>query len=579
MPAQNTAALPRNRGSMGTKTRSTVPTEIGKFHLSRYAYYGLLALTILSFALIRFRLRDMPLERDEGEYAYAGQLILQGIPPYHLAYNMKFPGTYAAYSLILCLFGQTPAGIHTALLLLNAATTLMVYFLGNQLFGFQTGTVAAVTYALLSTSQSVLGLAGHASHLVVAAALPGVLLLVKAVSADNKLLLFFSGLMFGLAFLMKQPGALFIVFGVFYLVQRARQRLFQRNTVVELAVFTLGAALPFVLTCLILLWAGVIHQFFFWTFAYGRQYGGEESLADGIQNFLDVAPLVIGPSSFIWILAGLGITSPLWSREASRHSVFLIGFTICSFLAVVPGLYFREHYFVFLLPAVSLLAGVAIECTTRILRQTRSGRAFQFVPIIALALACGHSLFGQQAVLFELSSNAACRASYGVNPFVEAEVLGKYLEQEMSKNATLAVLGSEPEIYFYSHRHSATGYIYMYGLLERQKFAFSMQKQMIQEVEASQPEFLVYVDVPTSWLADVGSPEEISLRQWVMKFVPQYYEPTGIIDLLGDQTQYVWADAAQTYRPRSPYVIRVYRRRTAASLQNLGSDFRLSGGI
>ena len=25
----------------------------------------------------------MPLERDEGEYAYAGQLILQGIPPYN----------------------------------------------------------------------------------------------------------------------------------------------------------------------------------------------------------------------------------------------------------------------------------------------------------------------------------------------------------------------------------------------------------------------------------------------------------------------------------------------------------------
>lgn len=37
-----------------------------------------------------------PLERDEGEYAYAGQLMLQGIPPYQLAYNMKLPGTYAA---------------------------------------------------------------------------------------------------------------------------------------------------------------------------------------------------------------------------------------------------------------------------------------------------------------------------------------------------------------------------------------------------------------------------------------------------------------------------------------------------
>ena len=36
---------------------------------------------------VRWRLLGMPLERDEGEYAYAGQLLLQGIPPYQLAWN------------------------------------------------------------------------------------------------------------------------------------------------------------------------------------------------------------------------------------------------------------------------------------------------------------------------------------------------------------------------------------------------------------------------------------------------------------------------------------------------------------
>jgi len=41
-----------------------------------------------------------PAERDEGEYAYASQLILQNTPPSKLAYNMKFPGTYAAYTVI-----------------------------------------------------------------------------------------------------------------------------------------------------------------------------------------------------------------------------------------------------------------------------------------------------------------------------------------------------------------------------------------------------------------------------------------------------------------------------------------------
>src|SRR5437899_1091529 len=77
----------------------------------------LVGLTILFVVVVRVRLREMPLERDEGEYAYAGQLMLQGVPPYQDAYNMKLPGTYAAYALIMAVFGQSAAGIHFGLML------------------------------------------------------------------------------------------------------------------------------------------------------------------------------------------------------------------------------------------------------------------------------------------------------------------------------------------------------------------------------------------------------------------------------------------------------------------------------
>ena len=69
-----------------------------------------LAALLLFIGYVRFRLVDMPLERDEGEYAYAGQLLLQGIPPYELAYNIKLPGTYLMYAAGMAIFGQTLAG-------------------------------------------------------------------------------------------------------------------------------------------------------------------------------------------------------------------------------------------------------------------------------------------------------------------------------------------------------------------------------------------------------------------------------------------------------------------------------------
>src|SRR5438046_6526839 len=52
--------------------------------------WWVLAVAVFSLTTaVRIRLLGIPLERDEGEYAYAGQLLLQGIPPYKLAYSMK----------------------------------------------------------------------------------------------------------------------------------------------------------------------------------------------------------------------------------------------------------------------------------------------------------------------------------------------------------------------------------------------------------------------------------------------------------------------------------------------------------
>src|SRR2546425_456125 len=101
--------------------------------LQRHLPWILVLVTMVLVFSIRIRLREMPLERDEGEYAYAGQLMLQGVPPYKEAYNMKLPGTYAAYALIMAAFGQSPSGIHLGLMLVNVASIVLVFLLGRKL--------------------------------------------------------------------------------------------------------------------------------------------------------------------------------------------------------------------------------------------------------------------------------------------------------------------------------------------------------------------------------------------------------------------------------------------------------------
>jgi len=91
------------------------PTKPVPVRRSRWPWICL-GLILLFVVIVRVRLLPVPLERDEGEYAYAGQLILDGIPPYQLVYNVKFPGIYAAYALLIAVFGQTASGIHLGLL-------------------------------------------------------------------------------------------------------------------------------------------------------------------------------------------------------------------------------------------------------------------------------------------------------------------------------------------------------------------------------------------------------------------------------------------------------------------------------
>jgi hypothetical protein len=325
------------------------------------------------------------------------------------------------------------------------------------------------------------------------------------------------------------------------------------------AVYAGGVVLPFAITCLILLASGAFSKFWFWTFVYAREYATTTGIGEGLGVLRIMLPSVVLPGLWIWVLAGVGLTAVAWNRQARERRFLLITFLLFSILAVCPGLYFRGHYFILMLPAIALLVGVAASSVRGWVQEKSPANAQPWLlPALIFLAAFANTIYVQRGYLFRMDAWNASKTIYGANPFPEAVEVAGYLKDHATPGARIAVLGSEPEIYFYSGLRSATGYIYTYGLMEPQPYALQMQKEMIAEIEAAQPEYIVFVGVPQSFGKLPGSEEYIF--RWIDSYLWTQYDIVGVADIL-PQTNYVWGDDARNYQPRSSSYIRVFKRK------------------
>jgi hypothetical protein len=515
---------------------------------------------LLIVAAARLRLLDFPLERDEGEYAYAGQLILQGFPPYALAYNMKFPGTNLAYAAIMALFGETPAAIHFGLLMMTTATALMLFWLGKKILDETTGLVAAASYALLAAGTSMLGQAGHATQFCAFFITAGLCLMWRTRHRESWPLLAAGGVLFGTAVLMKQHAAIIAAWAglssAFVKCFLGKETVGRRVGFV--AVYGLSMLAPLGLCCLWLWHAGTFGTFKFWTFDYARAYASIETPGNGAGLFWRNLFWVVISGIMLWLLAAAGLILIWWDGRLKESRAWLLGFCVSSALAVSLDFYFRPHYFLIAVPALALLGGAAVSGIC----QWPAGK--KYMPGI-YALMVVSTIVTCAGPWFFMSKFRLARELYGFDPLPEAEVVAKFIRENSPPAARVAVLGSEPEIYFLSHRLSATGYIYIFALGEAQPFAAKMRQEMIAEIESCRPEFVVVSDKER--LIDPATNSIPGLFVWWDSYQTNYLR-VGVADpIMPDETTYAFGtNAVARHGKIHRCALEVFQRKPVASL-------------
>jgi hypothetical protein len=292
----------------------------------------------------------------------------------------------------------------------------------------------------------------------------------------------------------------------------------------------------------LILWhAGVFEKFWFWTIRYAHRYASLIPISAAPMIFWKTFCLVTVGVFLLWLVVAAGLGMVWFDKRLRPTRLWLLGFCLMSALTVVPGFYFRKHYFLLTLPAAALLAGCAVSGARRLWNQRAKSSRLGDWPVWGYALVVVTTIMARSDIWFVKTPVQIARTLYGADPLPESEVIAQYIRNNSGPDARVAVLGSEPEIYFLTHRHSATGYIYTYAQMEPQPFALKMQQEMISDIETHKPEFVVFADNIMSWNRRPDSDPEIF--NWWDAYQTNY-TLVGMADIISP-TQTVYALGAK----------------------------------
>jgi 4-amino-4-deoxy-L-arabinose transferase-like glycosyltransferase len=525
-------------------------------------YWFILIAAILFSFFVRLRLSDMPLERDEGEFAYIAQLILDGESPFD-AYNYKIPGVSYMYAFFMTVFGETDTGIRMGVAVVNIISLIFLFLIVKRLINPFTASIAVFVYAFMSLDQGVLGNSAHATHYLNMFVLAGIYVYLKSKEHQDKqkIYLLLSGFFMGMAFIMKQPAALFVLLIILFMVIEFIKT--PSYTISKLItnglLFGAAALMPYGIIVLIAIGFNDFGLFWKWTYVYPKNYVSIIEMKDGWNIFKYMFPHVVNGYKLLWIIGGAGLISTFFLKTGFLKKSIILLFVLCSMTAVIPGYYFRNHYFIIFLPALAFCIGLAFNYLCEaILKRTSQKTGISYVLTGVFFIISISSIAQNKAYFFEKGPEVLSRQIYGRNPFVEAPHISRIIKANTAPGDKIAILGSEAEILFYADRKSATGFLFTYQLVSPNEYSLTLQKQMIREIEQGKPEILLFVGVNTSWSRHPKAPNMIF--EWFGNYANTHYQHAGVVDITKNGTIYKYGAEARGYKPQSNQFIHLFKR-------------------
>ncbi len=517
---------------------------------------SLLAMSSLIFLIARIQLLAIPLERDEGSFAYIGHWLLRGRELYTDMLDSKLPGLYSIYALFTTLFGLTPTGVHMALLVANIGSAFCFYILTREMYNRLVASLTTSFFLFLVVSLNVAGFASHATQLLTPFVLGGILLFWKGIQSGKGLQFFFAGLCIGVAFTIKQQAAIYgiliaLIWWPFRLVWYKKEN--TRLPFMEWVWLGVGGFLPLALIVGYFLSSGRFAEFYNWTVTQPFHLAGSFS-EPRYKILFRMLPGVVDQFEGVWILAaaGLGLVFVSGFKKGSVWLGFF--FAILGLASVMIGMAYYMHYFVLAMPGIALLAAISLNWIGQ-----KTGKYGSIISVSMAAVLLMMSMKGRMDYYFNPDYAKIHFQMYQRNMFPEIEKIGRELARRVPEGKSIGVMGSEPEVLIAAGRESCSRHLMVYSLLSDPVLSPPLQQEYIREMQACAPDYIVWNSNSASWTKGY---DQLQFFKELMVWVEQNYKVIALAESRGDKPGViVWDAALDTHKSESNFKVYVLRKK------------------
>ena len=427
---------------------------------------GRLLLIVLLAVAVRLPFLAVPMITDEGGYAYVARFWS---PAYELYRDIPFDrpqGIFVLYRLCFALFGHGLVAIRLFAAVYTALAAACLVVLARQVLpGRVTGWRAGAVFAVFSAAPFIEGFTANAETFL---ALP---LVLSALLAWRQSW-FWSGLVAGLAILIKANGLAAVALALAWGLVVTRSL---RPALVVCAGVAAGLA------------PGLAHGVWigwsdYWASIYQRRMMVYSSTTAGLQAQWRAlsAALSSTASSLLFPLVASFVGG---LRLAGRPRQFCLLWLGTSLLGVAMGGWWRQHYFIQLIPPLALLAAEGLR------PPEKGSRVWAWSTALATAL------------LFFLATDARLAVAdrdqqsweiYQRPGYLLQDEVSRYLSRSTKPTDTIFVAFAEAEWYYLADRKAAVPQLFFLDI----EHSASVFASVVESLAEGRPAMVAVVQGP-----------------------------------------------------------------------------------